>query len=476
MMRDVVIAGAGNAGCLLARELARTGIQVTVLEQKSREQLGNDWSDAVERKPLQDAGLVLPQSSRDRWVGPGVKEEAAGGLFEPHVISSLRVLAPRGTVLGNVSYPVILTDRRVLALTLAQQAEDAGAQILWRHGAESLVLEEDVHGQPGSVQVRGVRFLDSLGVPGEISAHLAVDASGFPGVLRRSLPAYTGMNAPFLPRDCARLYRQVRQRDWQLAFTDSIPDHFQYGLHSGYRWSHQHHSTGVDMGAGIRMDLDEPDPRQLVEEMAHHHPSLEPAVLREGEGCCVLGPPLNSLVTGGFLVLGEAAGMAIPTTGSGVGTALQAALLAGTVIRRAHRKGEMCMRDLWEFNRRFYRMSRGAHLSALAGLHRFLQVLSHREWEFLFDRGVLGVGHLEAILNGRFPAVNPARNLPLLWRGRGNPSLLWRTTRAIQLARGILLHCQRYPLEWESGEFREWQRKARLLHYSICQLARLHQS
>jgi len=44
---DVVIAGAGIAGCQLARDLGRLGHSVAIVERRERGHLGHDWWDSV---------------------------------------------------------------------------------------------------------------------------------------------------------------------------------------------------------------------------------------------------------------------------------------------------------------------------------------------------------------------------------------------------------------------------------------------
>jgi len=57
----IIIIGAGPGGTLLARECARRGIKVTLYEKGTYENLGHDWSDAVERSALEAAGFPIPE-------------------------------------------------------------------------------------------------------------------------------------------------------------------------------------------------------------------------------------------------------------------------------------------------------------------------------------------------------------------------------------------------------------------------------
>ncbi len=57
---QVVIAGAGPGGALLARNLAGAGVSVVVYEAQSHEKIGHNWSDAIEKNALEAAGFEMP--------------------------------------------------------------------------------------------------------------------------------------------------------------------------------------------------------------------------------------------------------------------------------------------------------------------------------------------------------------------------------------------------------------------------------
>src|SRR4030066_1494234 len=63
MKYDVVIVGAGTAGCLAAKTIAEAGLKVCIVEAKRREAIGEKiCGDALGEHHLKELGLEKPQS------------------------------------------------------------------------------------------------------------------------------------------------------------------------------------------------------------------------------------------------------------------------------------------------------------------------------------------------------------------------------------------------------------------------------
>jgi len=134
----VVVIGAGPGGVILARELALKGIDVSIYEKGSFEELGHDWSDAVEYAALKKAGLDMPELEGLEWQGSLVKQKPDdGGIFEKHAVPLLKILSPGLVSSKEVPFRMITTDRRRLGQLLVEEAVNAGARIFYRHEGRS---------------------------------------------------------------------------------------------------------------------------------------------------------------------------------------------------------------------------------------------------------------------------------------------------------------------------------------------------
>jgi len=461
----VVIVGAGPGGCVLARELAREGIPVTIYEKGSFSQLGHDWSDLVEIEPLAAAGFEIPELEGNRWVGTLVKKETEDeGLFEPHAIPRLKLYSPDYQAVKEIKTGMITTDRRKLGQELVEQARQAGAQIYYHREGMQLLYREKGNSLE-DLEVYGVTVKDGeKGECREVHADLVVESSGYYSILRKSLPAHLDLARHFPNSEFAMVHREVRLRDREKAKNDPLPDHYRYGYHSGYQWSHVHTPGKIDIGAGVRYAFNQPDPRDIIEEYISRHPSIMAYRVRGGRSPCIVGKPLDNFVAPGFLVLGDAASTSIPTTGCGTGSALMAGLWASRVIAEAAREGRNDLGKLWDFNRKFYRDgSRGAHLAALSAVRPMLQSLNHDSLNHLYRIGLLEGGELEKSINGEFMAPPLLQKLPSIFRGLSRPYLLRTMGRVLSLAGQIYRHYSRYPAEWEAGSFSQWKTEAEKL-------------
>ncbi len=460
----VVICGAGPGGVVLARELSRAGLEVFIYEKGYYAGLGHDWSDAVERVALEAAGLEMPTLAGNQWKGKLVKtEDNPVGLFEPHAIPFLQLHSPDYYSVKLIEFRMITTDRRNLGQYLADEALAAGAKIKYGYEGLELIYTETGEQGPHGVEIEGlkVRNLES-GAVEDVRADLVVESSGFNAALRCSLPEYTGMARHFRDIDFGFVNREVRRRDREKARIDVIPDHYRYGFHTGYQWSHIHNEELIDVGAGVRHDPNNPDPKDIIEEFISRHESILAEKIRGGRSLCIVGPPLNNFVTNGFLIIGDAASTSIPTTGCGVGSAILVGLWAAEIISEAAREGKKDIAALWGVNTRFYLDSnRGASLAALSALRTVLQDLGNEKLSFLFRSDIMDKYTLEDAVNGIFTKPTINKMIATLFKGLFKPAVLLQLNRGISSGSRIYNHYRNYPPFWNPDTYDKWCREAK---------------
>jgi len=468
MTYNVVVIGAGPGGVVLACELAKKGISVVIYEKGLYEDLGHDWSDAMELIAFRDAGFEMPVLDGLEWKGTLVKEHRnATGIFEKHAVPRLKICSPGLTSFKEVDFSMITTDRLRLGRLLVDQAVAAGAQIFYRHQGIKLTYKANGRRGPDGVEVNGVivRDLES-GIDATVQADLIVESSGFQSVLRKSLPVFTGLADPFQDSDFALVHREVRgyNQHSQEQGTADIPDHYRYGFHTGYQWTHIHNRDSIDVGAGVKNDPANPDPKDLIEEFISRHPAITDQRIRGGRSLCIVGKPLLNFVSNGFIVIGDAASTSVPTTGCGAGSAMLIGLWAADVAAEAARENRNDIDKLWEINAKFYCDSdRGKSFAALAALRVMLQQLSHHELDFLFSKNLMDAATLQNAVNGIFKPPTLKKMLQSFCGGIANPTILLKLNKAISGAVRIYKHYQKYPRTWDADTFETWEKKANKL-------------
>jgi len=454
----IVVAGAGPGGCIFARDLARKGFDVMVYEKGTYETMGHDWSDAVERRGLADAGFELPPVATINR-GPLVKvpgaDETPGQIFEQHAYPDMEVWAPDYSCKKMIKFNYITTDRRKLGRLLVDQAREAGAVVQFGHEVVDILQSGGT--ALGDAMVTGVKVQNAeSGEVTDVPADVVADDTGFQALLRTRLPDATGMARPFRDEEFANVHRTVRRR--RKDADDAIVDHYRYGYHTGYQWVQYLNDDQVDTGAGVRADPANPDPKDIVEEFISRHPSISDEVVRGGGGLCLVGRSPYSLVTGGFVALGDAASQTITMTGCGAGGAMAGGRFAAEVVALAAQEGKNDIAALWPYNWKwFVESGRGAHYAALNALRNILQDLSHEDISFLFRKDILNGEMLTASINGTFMLPDLKTMALTLARGITRPGLLLQLNKATTLGTKILRHYLKYPVYWDPAEFAAWR-------------------
>jgi flavin-dependent dehydrogenase len=313
---DVVVVGAGPAGCAAAIVLARRGSRVVLLERAALPQ----------HKTCGDC--LLPDALRQLealGVGAGVRGE---GL----ALSRLAVTAPGGRTV-SLALPSITLPRPRLHALLQEEARRAGVELLGAEAVAPLLSGE---------RVAGV-LLRREGRPAEpLAAPLVILASGArPGTLRdfgvclREEPSAVGIRAYF--------------RDPSGEFGETLRVSYQRNLLPGYGWVFPQPDGIYNIGCGWffnRRGEPQPDLSRLFEHfLCTFLPARAISLLEDR-----LGTPCGGLLrTGlggalshraGLLVTGDALGAALPYTGEGVGKALATGMLAANTASEALQAGD----------------------------------------------------------------------------------------------------------------------------------------
>lgn len=465
---QVVIAGAGAGGTLLARELAAAGISVALFDIKPENALGSNWSDAIEKQALSAAGIQMPAMTDAHYTGPLVKShETDGNLFEPHAIKALQIWSPdlSSRVISDVPFDYILTDRRTLARILASQATAAGARIFYRHRVETPTGR--LGGRLDRIDVDGVRVVDlSNDSAFDVSARIVVDASGHISRLRTAFPDEPVINKTYRQHDMAFAARTVRKLDIRRARPEDLTDKARYGAYKGYFWTYRHSEEAIEVGGGGRLDGERIDPKTIISEMIAANPAITDTELRRGSGMVLVGRSPFSIAASGFLAIGDAAGQVIPTNGCGTGGSITGAMLAAQTIKAALAVDATGIEALWSYNSKWFH-GRGRHFAALWALKEFIMELPHEDIAFLIKKDILNARILHAAIHGRFESPDFSTVHQTLLKGFLRPGLLKKLNDAVNLAIKVHRHYRNYPENWAPESFYGWVRQSEKLFEKI---------
>jgi len=311
MQYDVVVAGAGPAGSAVARDVAKAGYKVLLLEE-----------DVVVGKPVRCAGLVSPRTVELAGVGNDViLNEIKGAVV--HSASGKQL-----SIGGDKLYALVI-DRAAFDAELAEQAQQCGADLLL--GTKLLHIEKcngslRVHasGNGESVMVDTKLVVGADGAHSHVARYLGLPAP------RETIVAVTG-EAKLSPR----------KQDFVDVFVGAsvAPGWFGWLIPTG--------NGVIRIGSG---STNGKTPRQLLDSLVDAFPKqlkgVEFSSLRGG-----IIPLYSHRKTYGrnILLVGDAACQVKPTTGGGIYTGLVGAKHCARTAIKALEADDFCEEFLSQY-------------------------------------------------------------------------------------------------------------------------------
>ena len=428
---DVIIVGSGIAGCVLAFHLANARLKVKVFEKKARKNLGHDWCDSVEKEAFTYANIPAPK-----------------GKERKNDRDHLAIIAPNFEKIVHLGfYNYWIVDRKLFQERLVQMAEKAGVEFFF----ETEIVEPIGKGQ----WLIGVRKKD-----GETeNARIVVDCSGKERILGRNIEVLD-LNYPLKDEDFSEALRElhlVEDNDLEWGGHKIVKDilYYRYGYEKGYSWLNFEDEKSLDVGAGIGKGFSKRKPKAIINDYINKHSQVQKEILRGGGDRIVIRRPIT-LVWYGFLIVGEAAGQVIPTTGCGVGSAMIGAKIAAEVIIKSLLKKEVSIDSLWEYQVKFTQ-ERGKDLAALDMMRRNLQkYFSEEQFSFLVKKGIVSKTDFEKLIHGKYPKVTIFKMINSAFRGISKPKILLKMSKAATRANKIYKHYKKIPKEYDTRKYHEW--------------------
>lgn len=328
MRYDAVIVGGSVAGLLCAREVARGGHSVLVLEEDP--EIGN---------PEHCGGMVSADALDKLGVVPDLRTFG-------RMIEGAEIFAPGGKsiTVDARRQRVVEVSRRDLDRQIAKQAHDSGARIR----AHSCVTHLDSG---------GVRTAD-----GSVDAAITVDARGVSSLIRRDrtgvLPcAQYEVHAPWIGE---RVEVHLDQSKYPGFFAWVIPSSGGAGKVG---------VAGRAINAAAALD-------RFLEARG------EFSVTRRIFAPVWVGGPLDRFVQDGTVIIGDAAGQAKPTTAGGIYSSGMGGVLAGRAIAKFLDSKDT--RDLDRYQAEWNRMF-GSEFKRQLYARKLLEALDNRTIDRLFD-------------------------------------------------------------------------------------------
>ncbi|RLF78128.1 NAD(P)/FAD-dependent oxidoreductase [Thermococci archaeon] len=314
MRYDVVVVGAGIAGPILARNLAKQGFDVLMIDKKAEIGSPKRCAEGLGIGNFKKYDIPLDK----RFIN---REIYGAAIYSPngHKLE-LRYNRVSGVIL----------ERKIFDKMLAYYAGKAGAEVMAKTEATGLIRSDG--------KIKGIKARHE-GEPLEIHADIIVAADGVESRVAR----WAGINS-FLPPhelDSAYEYEMI------LEGFEFDPDmiHLYFGNEvapRGYVWIFPKDDDRANVGIGINGDNPN-TAKYYLEKWLKENNIKGSKILEVNVGGVPVGGFLKELTKENVVVVGDAARQVNPMHGGGMAEAMEAATIASKWISRALEEGDLSL-------------------------------------------------------------------------------------------------------------------------------------
>ena len=295
---DVIIIGGGPAGSTVARYAAEGGADVLVID--GRDPIGT---------PLQ-CGELVPSNDEMRRLCPDVPD--MDDLFQTpkeaisRISTKMHVVPPSGKPL-KYDFEGLVLNRVAHDEALVELAKKAGAKYLVDHHVKSV--------EGNTVLLRNGE---------KKSAKIIVGAGGHNDPLRRDYWNEKSLKIP------------VKFVLMEGDYGEAVELHFGSMAPGGYAWMFPK-SSGANVGLGIQRSFAKGKTmNQYADEFIDKY---DGNITFRGAGSLPMSGTIKTFVKDDYMLVGDAAGMVLPSNGAGITIAMVGGRIAGQVIAEHLRDG-----------------------------------------------------------------------------------------------------------------------------------------
>jgi len=433
---DVIVVGAGTAGCLAAKTTAEAGLKVCMIERKRREEIGEKvCGDALGEHHLKTLGLEKPQ----------------GGELEKR-IEGVKVYSPDTETVFTIAYEDYvgyMLNRRLFGQWLLRKALNKNVVLFDLTQCLEPIIEKNF--------VTGVSVKDmKTGENIKLKSKAVLDASGFLAVIRRKLPKNMGVESEVANEDVEACYREIRQLKEETGKNEYCEIYLNQKITpGGYTWIFNKGGAKVNVGLGVCMSGKFPNPKKQFYKHILTKPLFEGSLLLKGGAW--FDParrPLDNMVGNGVAILGDAACLVNPIHGGGIGPSMISGQLAGKTVVEALEKGDVSRKSLWPYNRKYMKIY-GTKQAGLDILRLFLLMSRDEDLNYGMKHKLMTEDDLLKVALGEEFHLKVTEMAKRVFRGLKKIRFLNELRLTVNLMGKVKAHYRNYPETLEN--FQQWQ-------------------
>ncbi len=451
--RDVVVVGAGIAGCIAAATIALKGrgkVNVLLLDRNPPTEVGKKntlgWvcGDAVGEHHIKYVHERL-------GISYGLPE------MENHV-TAVYVFSPDMQVKVPFEGPGFVLDRPKFGRRLLQDALSAGVEYLGNAQATGLIAENG-----RIVGLEGQTMNTRINKPFEIRTKVIIDASGMSTKLRRDLPIPNYIEKEIDKDDVEPTARiNAKLADGVAVESDHCDIYLdQEKAPGGYLWLFPKSEDKVNIGLGIQSKRSQRPLNTLLKDWVATDPrfkDIQPLTDDSnltGAWQVSVRHQNDCLVANGYMVCGDAAWFPNPISAGGIGPGLIGGVMAGETAVRAVEADDFSEGQLWQYNLDFVNRY-GNKTAALEAFRLYLQTLNNNEINYGM-RHFLSAKEATEMSLGDMPDLSPVEKLVKLFRGVGSYHAFRGLVYTMAKMKRLNQLYQDYPKE--PSQFPPWKKQ-----------------
>ncbi len=331
---DIIIVGAGTAGCTCAIHAAHKGLDVCIVERKNKEKIGNKV-----------CGDLIGYSLFD-WLNKYLNLNYLKKGVINNWIDYIDTYTPNKKTVLSVKERFCMIDRHKFGRTLLNDALAAGCKLYDSCVCMNPVIKDNF--------VCGVKIRDEeTDIISTLRSKIVIDASGASPVLRKKVQLEDSyFENEIDKKDEVFSYREVRRLKKPVddSATAKI---FMSGKYAkcGYYWFFPERDDVINIGIGIRRSMDTSTLKKNLEKIMLNEPMFEDSeVIHYGGGMLPVRRQLNSLVANGFMCAGDSASQISPISGGGIAQSMMGGYMCAEVGAKAIKYGDVSQEELWQLN------------------------------------------------------------------------------------------------------------------------------
>ncbi|MFX1538148.1 MAG: geranylgeranyl reductase family protein [Promethearchaeota archaeon] len=427
-MTDVIVIGAGTAGCVAAFVTAKKGLETIILERKAKEEIGNKvCGDGIGTRTVDSLSSIGMKIDKEKIVNtyPEIGE----------------IIAPDKKIVNSASLKkrFAFIDRYKFGQALLSEALNAGGTLYENHAVQRISKENDIF----EVKLKGKTEA--------FRAKAIIDGSGINSWLRDK--------SNFFPldkiewQDVYACYREIGHKSKKNEVTAVKFEFNQKVTLGGYIWYFDRLDNETNVGVAIPRDqIASTSPKTIYKKYLDDKMVIKK--VQEGRGGLVPSryPLANHVFTEGIWLTGDAGLIVHPLYGGGLGPSIhsgrEAAISTFNYLTNA--------KSPWEYNLKM--LERYGKRYALTDYFRLiLRRLTDEEVTKSLHEGFFPAFYLFDI---EYPElIQLCQKFESLWMNA--PVRLFQ--QLPKYIRWMDEHLQDYPKEF-SSDIIEWARKYTLIY------------